>query len=142
MSKYDSLMHHLMAEQASVELTFAQLESILGFGLPPSARLYAAWWSNSGGSHVQSHAWLAAGFRTEDVDLAGQTVRFVRDIEQSGFREGAQAQYAGTNTLRHGEEASKKRHPLFGIWRGLVTLDPDYDYTQPADPDWARAFDE
>jgi hypothetical protein len=33
-------------------------------------------------------------------------------------------------------------HPAFGAWRGLVTLDPNYDYTQPADPDWGKVYED
>ena len=36
----------------------------------------------------------------------------------------------------------KGAHPLFGIWKGKVTLLPDYDYTQPADPDWGKVYDD
>ena len=32
---------------------------------------------------------------------------------------------------------TSQRHPLFGWMRGLVTIAPGVDLTEPADPDWA-----
>jgi hypothetical protein len=60
-------------------LSFADVESLLGFALPRSARLYREWWANTGGSHVQATAWLQAGWRTSRVDLDREQVVFVRD---------------------------------------------------------------
>ena len=42
--------------------SFAEIEAILGFSLPDSARLYPSWWSN-GARHSHALAWEAAGFR-------------------------------------------------------------------------------
>lgn len=43
-------------------LSFAQIEQILGFGLPRAARVSPEWWS-SGDSRNHARAWEAAGFR-------------------------------------------------------------------------------
>ena len=45
---------------------------------------------------------------------------------------------------RGGTRPSQKpvRHPAFGVWKGKVTLLPDYDYTRPADPDWGRVYED
>ncbi len=40
------------------------------------------------------------------------------------------------------DKSSFRHHPVFGMWKGVVTLDPDYDYTQPADPDWGKVYDD
>jgi hypothetical protein len=65
-------------------VTFAELEQVLGFQLPPSARKYRPWWANqSDGAHVQAQAWMGAGWRVSSVDLREQTVRFVRGEERS-----------------------------------------------------------
>lgn len=45
--------------------------------LPPIAYHNAEWWAN-GGAHEQAAAWLEAGWKATDVDLASGTVAFVR----------------------------------------------------------------
>jgi hypothetical protein len=79
MSKYDALRQHLQslpATTASVTLTFAEIEGILRFPLPPSAREHRPWWANDP-SH--SHAvWREAGWETSDVDMRSGRVTFVR----------------------------------------------------------------
>lgn len=35
-----------------------------------------------------------------------------------------------------------ENHPAFGALKGMLTLDPDYDYTQPADPDWGKVYED
>jgi hypothetical protein len=84
-SKYRALTDHLTSlETDEVRLSFARIEQILGFTLPPSASAYQAWWSNNPRS--QSLSWLAAGFRTINLDLAGEMITFIR-VEQpiAGF---------------------------------------------------------
>lgn len=80
MPKYGALQLHLSRLQRDEwNATFAQIEEILGFNLPASARKYPAWWANqSDGGHSQSQAWLEAGWQTSDLDLSGSTVRFQR----------------------------------------------------------------
>jgi hypothetical protein len=68
----------LRTQEDRVRLTFAEIERTLGFALPASARSYAPWWSNVGGSHVQSNAWMRPGWRTRDVDVSGEQVTFER----------------------------------------------------------------
>lgn len=34
-----------------------------------------------------------------------------------------------------------KRHPAWGIWSGRVIVRPDYDYTQPVEPEWGALND-
>ena len=59
--------------------SFAELEQVLGFALPNSARKYQAWWANEiEGRHVQARSWLDAGFETADLDLRGERVTFRR----------------------------------------------------------------
>jgi transcriptional regulator with XRE-family HTH domain len=35
-----------------------------------------------------------------------------------------------------------KRHPLFGSMKGTSIVMPGVDLTQPADPDWAKVYDD
>lgn len=80
MAKYDALARHLASlpgEEWST--TFAEIERILGFALPPSATRYPAWWANQADAgHSQSQAWRAQGWQTCDLDLSGRTISFRR----------------------------------------------------------------
>lgn len=77
MAKYDPLFEHLCkATDGPLELSFEAVGALVG-GLPNSAYLYSAWWSNeAGGRHVDAHAWMNAGRLVERVDLNRQIVRF------------------------------------------------------------------
>ena len=79
MSKYSALRRQLEnAAGPSVEMTFGEVDDIVG-GLPASARRHSAWWSNEReGSHVQAHAWMDAGWRAESVNLTAERVRFTK----------------------------------------------------------------
>ena len=60
-------------------LTFAEIEDLLGFSLPPPARNELTWWSNPVESRsAQSKAWLLAD-RTATVNLMAQCVVFERE---------------------------------------------------------------
>src|SRR5690349_4269994 len=79
MSKYDRLGEHLsgLVRDTTHTLSFDRIEAILGFRLPKSAREYQAWWANqTGGGHVQAEAWVANGWHTEQLSLAGKHVTF------------------------------------------------------------------
>jgi hypothetical protein len=78
--KYEALRVALAAETADeLVMSFGEIEALLGFALPSSARAYREWWANTGGTHVQATAWLRAGWRTTRVDLDLERVVFVRD---------------------------------------------------------------
>lgn len=79
--KYEPLFHHLTALEATEwRASFREIEAILGFALPASARRHQAWWSNqkSGAGPIQSRAWQEAGWRTRNLNLTAQTVVFER----------------------------------------------------------------
>ena len=63
-------------------MSFAELEGVLGFRLPESARVYRPWWSNqrNAGGHGHSLAWQVAGWRTRAVDLEEETLVFERSV--------------------------------------------------------------
>jgi hypothetical protein len=54
--------------------TFEDIEKILGFSLPNSARAHQAWWANSTDQMPQKRAWPDAGWRTRDLNLASAEV--------------------------------------------------------------------
>ena len=77
MARYDKLKHFLQnAKGTDVEMTFAQIEGVLGRALPPSAFVHRAWWSNNSDNNVMTKAWLAAGYQSSDVNMGGRTVTF------------------------------------------------------------------
>ena len=60
--------------------TFAEIEDVLGFRLPPSARRYREWWANQRtGGHSQTKGWQDAGWLVWQVDLDAETVTFKRE---------------------------------------------------------------
>jgi DNA-binding XRE family transcriptional regulator len=89
-SKYWRLYTHLQTcGQDELSLTFAEIERLLGTGLPNSARTRRAWWSNRNRGAVQAKAWVEAGYQAETLDLANEQVTFrkpglVYKIRRSG----------------------------------------------------------
>jgi hypothetical protein len=131
MGKYEPLGDFLREQRAvEVRMTFADIERVTGTKLPPSALRHRPWWSNNKNNSVLTKVWLDAGFRSEQVDMAGRTLVFRRiDKGRSGFGE------APPRALDH---KRRKRHPLFGLMKGLMRIAPGTDLTKPADPDWGR----
>ena len=75
-SKYDALATWLNSQSAeTVPARFEQIEEVLGFSLPMSARDHSAWWSSGS---VAGRAIAAAGWRATQVNLTGRTILFVR----------------------------------------------------------------
>ena len=79
MTKYNPLSQHFrdLGGQAW-HATFEDIERILGFPLPNSARAHQAWWANSADNAPQKSTWLNAGWRTRDLNLSAGHVLFVR----------------------------------------------------------------
>jgi hypothetical protein len=89
-TKYEPLKRHLegMFQHGEVRLSFAEIERILGFSLPPSAYEAQPWWSNTRAGHSQAAAWLDAGWKTATLDLGGRQVSFVKaDDKPDGVAE-------------------------------------------------------
>lgn len=80
MGKYEPLGDHLRGLDGDIwNADFDEIEKILGFRLPNSARDHRAWWSNhSGGNHSQCAVWVEAGWETRDIDQERERVRFER----------------------------------------------------------------
>ena len=120
MSKYDPLTRHLASRnQARIQIGFDELERLLGFSLPPSARKHRAWWSNNPSNSVMTKAWLAAGYQSEQVDLEAERLTFAR-----------------LNAVEAPQPPASGLHPLLGCMRGTITLAPGIDLTEPTAPDW------
>jgi len=79
--EYQSLYRYLENRFAdTVVLTFAQVESLLGFTLPDLARLGPDWWASPEAGAIpssQSRSWIDAS-RTATPNLRAQSVKFER----------------------------------------------------------------
>lgn len=74
--KYMELAAHLTGlNDTRWQASFEEIEEILGFPLPESARAHQAWWSNQ--MRSQSLGWQQAGWKTTDLDLRNERVTFV-----------------------------------------------------------------
>ena len=85
--KYRRLYTHLCSLPARAwRTTFGEIESILGFELPASARLHRPWWSNQrgGNGHSQALAWSVAGWETASVDMDSETL-LLRPRTSAGY---------------------------------------------------------
>ena len=132
MSKYEPLRNYLRGRGTeTVPMTFEEIESILGFPLPKS-QMYAAWWSNNPTNNVMTNEWLAAGYRTEQVDLEGRKLVFRRAEEGAGTRVGDVPRPSDVPSAT----PASGRHPIIGFMKGMITIAPDVDLTAPADPEW------
>jgi DNA-binding XRE family transcriptional regulator len=75
-SKYYPLFEYMQKQPDSVplELSFAEIEAILGRTLPATALATRAWWANSQTAH--GRAWQEAGWLVDDVDFKERLVVF------------------------------------------------------------------
>jgi DNA-binding transcriptional regulator YiaG len=75
-SKYYPLFEYLnqQPDTGLLELSFTEIEAILGKALPHSALTTRAWWANSQSAHTQS--WQEADWLVDDVDFEEEVVVF------------------------------------------------------------------
>lgn len=129
MGKYDPLTAFLAkAAGNEVPMTFAEIEQVTGHALPASKQ-YPAWWSNNPANNVMTRAWLAAGYRTERVDIGGERLVF-RRVAVMGDEKGASAP-PRSSTLE-GTLLERIRARL----GGMVTVAPGVDLTAPVSDIW------
>ncbi len=134
MTKYQPLTDHLAGQRTSqVQMSFDEIERVIGAKLPPSAGSHRAWWSNNPLNNVMTKAWLDAGFISEQVDLSARKLAFRRLATSSPKpdRSGPQRKTG----------AAQGQPGLFGCLRGTVSLGSGVDLTEPADPDWGGRVD-
>jgi hypothetical protein len=68
--KYNTLYSFLRdTDDEEVELSFEQIEEVLGFSLPASAWKHRSWWANDI-SHTQAKAWLLAEWVIDTVEMS------------------------------------------------------------------------
>jgi len=78
LGKYAALAEYLrnQGDKQEVSLSFKQIEDILGFELPTSARKHRCWWANDE-SHVQAvEGWMGAGWVVKSVSLKNEEASF------------------------------------------------------------------
>ena len=80
-AEYMSLHEYLETRYAdTVVLTFGQIEALLGFALPESARREPEWWADGDADDTpsaQARSWTQA-HRTATANLLAHTVSFAR----------------------------------------------------------------
>ncbi len=124
--KYGKLKAFLAASAAErIAMSFQDVAGVAEVSLPASAYRRAQWWENDAVHHVQAQAWLGAGYRTEAVNLAKQSVEFVRVRNAGpGVRETAE--------IFEPRPKPVARHPMIGAMKGTFTISSDWDVTKPA----------
>ena len=76
--KYLELTTYLENSNKDIlQLTFTEIESILGVELPESAYKHQALWSNTE-SHSIAFGWMKAGYNTKNVDIPNETIEFIK----------------------------------------------------------------
>lgn len=78
-AKYRGLTEYLLKSgEDSITLTYAQIERILGFPLPSTAKNYKqAYWANTT-THSYSSSWMGIGYKAR-VNLDSDQVTFIRN---------------------------------------------------------------
>ncbi|MGF1836406.1 HNH endonuclease [Photobacterium sanguinicancri] len=80
MGKYTPFINYLLSikhKRRSIQLTFSEIESIIGETLPISARKHNAWWGNDvSGSHSWARDWCNAGWRSRGINRKSEIVTF------------------------------------------------------------------
>jgi hypothetical protein len=78
-SKYDPLTEWLLTQSAdSIPLSLAEIETIIGFELPPSARTHLPYWYSL--VNPLGKAIAAGGYKASRVNLTAETVRLMRRV--------------------------------------------------------------
>ena len=117
MSKYLPLNHHLGQRTGDqYAASFAELEEVLGFPLPKTARSNASWWTAEDKPHHR--AWLDAGWRVGEVDRTLGSVVFHRGEathgalgqQPPGALAEASSEVQPAAMKEAAEEASKRMH--------------------------------
>lgn len=80
--KYRNLAEYLLSSgEPKITLTYGQIENILGFSLPDTARKFQhSYWANTK-THSYALSWLAAGYKAR-VNVENNTVTFIKNLRR------------------------------------------------------------
>ena len=139
MGKYEPLRSFLERQAAAeVPMTFAEIEKVIGTSLPEKSKTLRPWWSNNPNNNVMTKEWLAAGYRTERVDMGGERLVFRRVRQDMPAMPTGSSPRGGTGS----KGAARGRHPILGCMKGTLTILPGVDLTAPADSDWGKVYED
>ena len=149
--RYEALGPYLKArnDHSTIPMSFEEIEALVGE--LPASKQYPAWWSNNPSNNPLTRVWLDAGFRTEQVDIAGRKLVFrndakiKRDLEEAFRETGLDLMLRQSSGMAEEErtfeplaknEQQRRRHPLIGAMKGTFTIEPGWELTRPSmDPD-------
>ena len=79
-AKYRGLAEYLLSSnETRITLSYSQIEEILGFALPDTARKFKqSYWANTE-THSYASSWMAVGYKTR-VDIESDTVTFIKNF--------------------------------------------------------------
>ena len=137
MSKYEPLEIHLRECGATdLPMTFAEIEDVIGSNLPSSAFKHRPWWSNNPSNSVITYAWLRAGYKSVDVDMTGRKLVFRKSnpvlSPDPADGSGPMGHDMAAAEAQDGFDFSR----VFGALKGMVTIKPGTDLTEPTGADW------
>ena len=76
--KYENLADYLRElDEEKINLTFKEIETILGEPLPDAAK-NRAWWANSASNNHALNAWMDVGWQTANVDMEKKVLDFIK----------------------------------------------------------------
>ena len=138
--KYEPLETYLReTREPEIYLTFDKIAEIIGAELPASAFAHRAWWSNNPSNSVITYAWLNAGFRSTEVDMAERKLVFRKSGRGGSSSEendvGPEQDNSGAAEAPAGGFFSR----VFGALKGTVTTKRGTDLDDPAGTQWDAA---
>jgi hypothetical protein len=146
-SKYDPLEKHLKKlNRQSISMSFDEIQDVVGCKLPPSAFKHRPWWSNNPSNSVITYAWLKAGYKTADVDMANRRLVFRKTnelIEKQGRVAGKATGFHDNQSVfevseeRAGKKVTVRFEDIYGCMKGTVTIMPGVDLTESMSEEWS-----
>ncbi len=136
MSKYEPLETYLRESGREViSMTFGDIERVICADLPPSAFKHRPWWSNNPSNSSITHSWLNAGYKTENVDMAGKNLVFRKSPQDAPAPKAGSAEAQDEVPPAVGAQQGFFSR-IFGVLKGTVTIKPGTDLTAPVGTDW------
>jgi CBS domain-containing protein len=137
--KYSLLAKHLLGlsnEVQNTELSFEEIESIIGDNLPNAARKHRAFWANDSVGHTHSQQWLDANWRVANVNMTSRRVLFSRTVErQRAYIAFYSVLLNQLHTLTSREVVTKSPDgsswcTVFAYWDGVSRVSFNYSFAR------------